>query len=123
MPLDASRAYRTLGIGPGASSEDIKSAYHDLAQVWHPDRFPRGSRLHDKAEWNLKRINEAYALLKGHRPVPSYQQAIHVIGLNKVSRTRLSRGARWVIEVLALGVALLGLWKVQHASWPISFPW
>src|SRR5260370_2353790 len=68
MPLDAYRAYRTLGLEPGATLEDIKSAYRDLAQVWHPDRFPAGSRLHTKAERNLKRINQAYALLKDYQP-------------------------------------------------------
>ena len=68
MPLDAYRAYRTLGLEPGATQEDIKSAYRDLAQVWHPDRFPAGSRLYQKAERNLKRINEAYALLKDYQP-------------------------------------------------------
>jgi curved DNA-binding protein CbpA len=68
MPLDAHRAYRVLGLEPAAKPEDVKTAYRDLAQVWHPDRFPVGSRLRDKAERNLKRINEAYTLLKDYEP-------------------------------------------------------
>src|SRR5687768_1412504 len=68
MPLDAHRAFRVLGLEPGAKPEDVKTAYRDLAQVWHPDRFPLGSRLRDKAERNLKRINEAYALLRDYQP-------------------------------------------------------
>ena len=70
MPLDPHRAYRVLGVEAGATLEDVKSAFRDLAQVWHPDRFPIGSRLRDKAERNLKRITEAYALLKDYQPPP-----------------------------------------------------
>ena len=68
MTPDPQRAYRILGLEPGATLEDIKNAYRDLAQVWHPDRFSPGSRLHAKAERNLKRINEAYGLLKDYQP-------------------------------------------------------
>jgi hypothetical protein len=68
LPVDVSHAYRTLGLTPRASREEIKTAYRDLALVWHPDRFPAGSRLHEKAERNLKNINGAYALLKECRP-------------------------------------------------------
>ena len=35
-------AYQTLGIAPGATVEEIKSAYRALARQWHPDRFPEG---------------------------------------------------------------------------------
>ncbi|HET9708685.1 MAG TPA: J domain-containing protein, partial [Gemmatimonadales bacterium] len=46
--------------------------YRDLAQVWHPDRFPDNNRLQEKAQQNLQRINEAYALLRDlPAPVPA----------------------------------------------------
>lgn len=70
MSLDPAHAYRVLGLVPGASAEEVKSAYRDLVQVWHPDRFPEKSRLRDKAERNLQRINEAYAVLKDYTPPP-----------------------------------------------------
>jgi hypothetical protein len=70
MSLDPVQAYRLLGLSPGASPDDVKTAYRDLAQVWHPDRFPENERLREKAELNLRRINEAYAVLRDHRPVP-----------------------------------------------------
>jgi DnaJ domain len=63
------RAYRILGIPPGSSKDAVKQAYRDLAQVWHPDRFQHNDRLNEKAERNLKRVNEAYALLKDYEPV------------------------------------------------------
>ncbi len=57
------RCYRILGLRPGADPEEIKQAYRDLTQVWHPDRFAHSARLQEKAQGNLKRINEAYNTL------------------------------------------------------------
>jgi hypothetical protein len=68
MSLDPVQAYRMLGLVPGASLDDVKTAYRDLAQVWHPDRFPENQRLREKALLNLQRINEAYAVLRDYRP-------------------------------------------------------
>ncbi len=68
MTREIKRAYRILGLPPGASIDDIKSAYRDLAQVWHPDRFSHSDRLKEKAERNLSRINEAYQSLKDYQP-------------------------------------------------------
>jgi DnaJ-like protein len=64
MTLDTTQAYRVLGLAPGATVDEVKIAYRDLAQVWHPDRFPDNNRLREKAQQNLQRINEAYALLR-----------------------------------------------------------
>ena len=54
---------RVLGLGPGASAQEIKAAYRDLAKVWHPDRFAHDPRLQQKAQEQLKEINEAYGRL------------------------------------------------------------
>ena len=56
--------YRTLDVEPGASPDDVRAAWRDLAQVWHPDRFQGNPRLQEKAQETLKRINEAYESLK-----------------------------------------------------------
>lgn len=50
-----------LGVQAGAGPDEIKQAYRDLVQVWHPDRFAGNPRLQKKAEETLKRINLAYA--------------------------------------------------------------
>jgi DnaJ domain len=68
MTLDPVQAFRMLGLAPDASPDEVKIAYRDLAQVWHPDRFQGNERLRDKALENLKRINEAYAVLRDYRP-------------------------------------------------------
>ena len=56
--------YSVLGLPPGAAVADIKKAYLDLAQVWHPDRFVNNPRLQQKAQDNLQRINDAYQILQ-----------------------------------------------------------
>jgi COMPASS component SWD3 len=56
--------YNTLGLKPGASSEDIKQAYRTLAKQWHPDRFLNDPQLQQQAEERFKQINEAYEVLK-----------------------------------------------------------
>lgn len=68
MTIDALQAYRLLGLAPGASPDEVRTAYRDLAQVWHPDRFLDNARLREKAEVNLRRINEAYTVLRDYRP-------------------------------------------------------
>lgn len=50
-----------LGIKTDAGPDEIKQAYRDLVQVWHPDRFAGNPRLQKKAEETLKKINIAYA--------------------------------------------------------------
>lgn len=61
--MEAERYYQILEIQPGASAEEIKQAYRDLAKVWHPDRFLDDPRLHQKAQEKLKQINAAYGFL------------------------------------------------------------
>src|SRR5436190_672059 len=57
------RHFETLDLTPDASLDDVKRAYRDLAQVWHPDRYAHNPRLQSKAEQRLKAINEAYQAL------------------------------------------------------------
>ena len=71
MTIDPTQAYRVLGLHPGATLDDVKTAFRDLAQVWHPDRFPENDRLREKAMQNQMLINEAYAVLQKYRPKPS----------------------------------------------------
>ena len=61
---DLERYYGILGLEPGAPAEEVKQAWRDLAQVWHPDRFAGNERLRQKAQEKLKELNEAYRMLR-----------------------------------------------------------
>jgi molecular chaperone DnaJ len=51
--------YKVLGVGKGASDEEIKKAYRKLARQYHPDRNP-GDK---KAEERFKEISQAHDVL------------------------------------------------------------
>ena len=60
-----SRYYRILGLKDGASQEEIKKAYRQLAKEHHPDKFVNASDSEKKFhEDKMKEINEAYENLK-----------------------------------------------------------
>ena len=74
MSADLSKCYELLGVSPGASAQELKTAHRDMAKVWHPDRFSHDPRLQQKAQEKLKEINEAYDQLvsgKARRQAPS----------------------------------------------------
>ncbi len=56
--------YQILNLQPGASLDDVKQAYRNLALIWHPDRYPLDSRLQAEAEQKFKEINYAYVRLR-----------------------------------------------------------
>ena len=60
-----SKYYRILGLKDGASQEEIKKAYRQLAKEHHPDKFVNASDSEKKFHENkMKEINEAYENLK-----------------------------------------------------------
>jgi len=57
------RALRVLGLQPDASDKEIRTAYHVLVKVWHPDRFQNDPTLSEEADEKLKEINSAFGYL------------------------------------------------------------
>lgn len=55
--------YTVLELLPTATTEDIKKAWQEQMQVWHPDRFNHSPALHRKAEARTQLINQAYQIL------------------------------------------------------------
>ena len=47
-----------LGLGPGATLADVRTAYRRLAKRNHPDLFPDGQRA--RQQLRMMRVNEAY---------------------------------------------------------------
>lgn len=54
--------YEVLGVPHGASDEEIKKAYRELARKYHPDNYTNNP-LADLAQEKMKEINEAYSTL------------------------------------------------------------
>jgi curved DNA-binding protein CbpA len=57
--------YEVLGVGRGASSQDVKKAYFSLAKLYHPDRHfsPEMGDMKEKLETLFVAIHEAYDTL------------------------------------------------------------
>lgn len=139
--------YHLLGLQPGASPEDVKRAYRELAKKWHPDRYtdgPEWARL--RAEEKFKDLQEAYRRIL-IRPMPGRAEKDTAVPKKEPStapvddaqprRTRKPRAAgnlpanpfRSLGKWAAAGavVALVALWafwatdqRGQKASVPIS---
>lgn len=54
--------YEVLGIKEGATQEEIKKAYRELAKKYHPDQYGTNP-LKDLAEEKMREVNEAYDYL------------------------------------------------------------
>ena len=58
--------YEILGVHKGASDEEVKNAYRELARKYHPDNY-ENNPLADLAEDKMKEINEAYDAIMATR--------------------------------------------------------
>ena len=58
--MDTQRCLDILGLKSVTSPKELKQAYRDLVQIWHPDRFNNNPRLEQIAEDKLREINIAY---------------------------------------------------------------
>ena len=61
--------YNTLEVDRNADSDQLKKAYRDLAQKWHPDKNPD---ILEEAEEKFKEISEAYAVLSDPEQKKNY---------------------------------------------------
>ena len=58
--------YKILNIPSTATDEEVKKAYRDLAQKYHPDNY-HDNPLADLAQEKMKEINEAYDTIQRQR--------------------------------------------------------
>jgi hypothetical protein len=66
QPEDPLKPYRTLlGLPAGFTQAQLKAAYRAMAAQYHPDRYESAlAKDRQKAEEMMKRINDAYNILK-----------------------------------------------------------
>ena len=67
--------YEILGVSRGATPEELKKAYRELALSSHPDRVPPEKKK--EAEDKFKEISEAYAVLSDPQKRALYDQYGH----------------------------------------------
>ncbi len=129
--MDAMRpdeCYTILEISPGATDAEIRSSWRELNKVWHPDRFGDDEALRKKAEEKLKRINQAYEVLRknGSRDRFGSQRAqsrpSHSGPEWKVRDRRSERTARNFEQLVrwVLGGKVVEsdeVWDPRHAAW------
>jgi hypothetical protein len=112
--------YSVLGVAPGASEEEVKKAYRDLARKYHPDNY-HDNPLSDLAQEKMKEINEAYdAITKGKAGpgggapgAPPSGQAGYGGGSAEFTRVRLAINA----GDLELAEQILGGSATRNAEW------
>jgi GUN4-like/DnaJ domain len=97
--IEAQIHYQVLEIEVGASQDDIKQAYRDLAKVWHPDRFSDNLKLQKKAEEKLIKINAAYEFLKSYQP----QVSKNKIEFNQAQPVKFPLNCEKLEKLLELG--------------------
>ena len=65
--------YEVLGVGKGASADEIKKAFRKMSKKYHPDLHP-GDK---EAEERFKEVNEAYQVLSDDEKRSRYDQFGH----------------------------------------------
>src|ERR1700727_2632562 len=68
--------YKTLGVGKGASDEEIKKAYRKLARQYHPDRNPGDKNAEEK----FKEISQAHDVLSDPEKRKAYDRGQGPLG-------------------------------------------
>lgn len=72
--------YRTLGIKPGCTPDQLKDAYRKLAKKWHPDHYAnlREAGTRADAERRMREINRAFRSLSDYQRRHGHLPAVEV---------------------------------------------
>jgi len=98
--------YEILGVQKGASLDDIKKSYRNLALKYHPDRVTTDKKK--EAEERFKEISESYAVLSDPQKRSQYDQFGHAGIDSKYSAEDIFRSADFssIFEDMGVGGAM-----------------
>jgi hypothetical protein len=80
--------YVLLELSQTATEVEIKKAWHEQLQVWHPDRFTHAPALYQKAEARTKLINQAYETLSDAAARTRYDSIVRPASPSSAQRTQ-----------------------------------
>ena len=138
--IDFHAAYNILQIAPGASREEIQTAYEKLSEAWREGRYPQVPFWDEKAAYKRREVEQAYEnLIKFHAlrnkempPIAEAAPAPNLIDKPEVSdqkeimgtphaedvvSTDKHSGRRWKIWFFFIGVPTLLIAAVAF-FWP-----
>jgi len=87
--------YKTLGVQPSASTQEIKKAYRSLAFKYHPDKNPENTL----AEAYFKEVQEAYSVLSNTYKRELYDDERWLSGIGSRKQYTQVINAAWLIAV------------------------
>lgn len=65
--MTVEEALAVLGLKSAATSEEVRVAHRELAQMLHPDKFSGSAKLRARAEQQMRLVNEARDVLLSDR--------------------------------------------------------
>lgn len=106
--------YDILGVGRGASFDDVRQAFRKRAMLLHPDRAGKAAD-HDR----FRLLCEAYEVLRDPRRRMQYDaEALQAEGSSRSKSARgRSFGGIWPLVSLCLAVLLIGMLASLWSAW------
>jgi curved DNA-binding protein CbpA len=105
--------YDLLEVPANAPAELIKDSYEVLADIWHPDRFPTGTKQHQLAGRKLREISAAYEVLANPQRRVEYDRRLfeerRVSGISGRGRLGPPPGQPNLPAMLAYAAGPLGI--------------
>lgn len=117
--------WEVLGVSRGATEEEIKKAYRELAKKYHPDRYVNSpEHMKSLAAEKMRDINEAYDILSNHKngAQPGGSGSGYTGSYNSQARGGDEQSFRYIRQMIQAGnlsaaEQLLEQMTVRPAEW------